>query len=187
MNSEKRLVIYYSNSGYTKKLAKEISRNLNCDIEEIKTPVSYAGFFGYQRALLQAIFKRVPKIKKLKHNPADYDLVIVGGPVWGGAVSGPIRSFLAEYRDNLKDVAFFLTQGGQYGRGKVFEQMEQVSGKNPMAYLAVTDKELSNGVFRERILYFLSELQEQTPTMVSKRVPKQTRQTASTRLSTRPT
>jgi flavodoxin len=187
MNSEKRLVIYYSNSGYTKKLAKEIARNLNCDIEEIKTTVSYSGFFGYQRALLQAILKRVPKIKKLKHNPADYDLVIVGGPVWGGAVSGPIRSFLTTHRDNLNNTAFFLTQGGQYGRGQVFDQMEQVSGKSPLAYLAVTDKELSNGVFKDKISFFLSELQVKKPTASIKRVPKQSRQTTSTRLSARST
>lgn len=61
MNTEKSLIIYFSNSGYTKKLANELSRNISCDIEEIKTAVSYSGFFGYQRAMFHAIFGKVPE------------------------------------------------------------------------------------------------------------------------------
>ncbi|MBC7537369.1 MAG: hypothetical protein H7281_01005 [Bacteriovorax sp.] len=185
MNLEKKLVIYYSSSGHTKKLAREISRKVNCDIEEIKTPTSYSGLFGYPRALIHAFLKTEPVIKKLKHNPADYDLVIVGGPIWAGQLSSPIRSFLTKNRDNLKNVAFFLTQSVQYGSEQVFEQMELVCGKNPSGYLAVTEKELNDGAFKERISFFLSELQEKNPKIISKKVIRKVPPKSSRRLQVR--
>ena len=172
MNNKKCLVVYFSVSGFTKKLAKELSRTLSSDIEEIKTLDIYSGFFGYQRALLQAVFNRQPQIKKLKHNPADYDLVIVGSPVWGGSISGPVRTFLNEHKDNFKEIAFFLTQGGQYGRSQVIKQMENICGKPEMANFAVSDKELNDGSFTKKVALFVSELKEKMPIRLKKDISK---------------
>ncbi|MDO9183262.1 MAG: flavodoxin, partial [Bacteriovorax sp.] len=101
MNKGKILVLYFSNSGYTKKLANEISQNLMADLEEIKTSVSYTGFLGYQRALLHSIFKKEPKINGLHHQLTDYDIVIVGSPVWAATVASPINSFLKNNKENI--------------------------------------------------------------------------------------
>jgi flavodoxin len=160
MNTEKSLIIYFSNSGYTKKLAKELSRNINCDIEEIKTPVSYSGFFGYQRAMFHAIFGKAPEIKKLKHNPANYDLVIIGGPLWAGSTSGPVRAFLVEYKNLIRNISFFTTQGGPYGKKQLFLQMEEICGKKPIACLSVTDKSLNENDYQQSVWTFLNELQK---------------------------
>lgn len=160
MNTEKSLIVYYSNSGFTKQLAKELSRNIHCDIEEIKTSISYSGFFGYQRAFFHSLMNREPLIKRFKHNPADYNLVIVGGPIWAGSTAAPVRSFLVSNKDIIKNIAFFSTQGGPYGKKQLFEQMEKLCGIKPMACLSVTDKALTDGTFQQSVWIFLNELQQ---------------------------
>lgn len=159
MGPEKILVVYFSRTGNTRILANELSRKLQCDIEEIKTPVSYSGFWGYQRALLQATFKRKPVIRPLQKDPTNYDLVIIGSPLWGGSISAPIRSFFEKYGDSLNDVAFFSTRRGGFGRTHFFEQMRQLSKKKPMSLLTLTEKELNSGEFKKNMSSFLSILQ----------------------------
>ena len=182
MRAEKILVVYFSQSGHTKKLAKEISRNLKCDIEEIKTTSSYGGFLGYQRALLQSILKLKPKIKSIRHNLENYDLVIIGGPVWAGSISSPVRSFLSHNKKKLNDVAFFLTRGGPFEKSNLFDQMEQALGKNSLATLSVSDKELDNGKFKKNITTFMSELGDKNPKIQYNNIKKETDRNKTSRL-----
>lgn len=175
MNSEKILVAYFTRSGNTRILANEISRELQCDIEEIRTPYSYSGFLGYQLAFFHAAFKKKPAIQQLNKNPADYDIVIIGSPFWAGFVPGPIRTFLDRYKTNFNDVAFFLTQDGKLGQKSFFDQMAIVSGKKPLAQLAVSEKELSTGDFKESVSFFLDELRLSSPRLERKRAKVHTR------------
>lgn len=175
MNSEKILVVYYTRSGNTRILANEISRELQCDIEEIRTPHSYSGFLGYQRAFFHAVFKKKPVIRQLNKNPTDYDLVIIGSPFWAGLIPGPIRTFLDRYKTDFNNVAFFLTQGGKLGQKKFFDQMKKISDKKPLAHLAVSEKELSTGDFKENVSFFLDELRFRGPKLERKRAKVHTR------------
>ena len=86
----KTLVVYYSRSNITKEIAKEIQNELNCDIEEIKPLKDYDGKTGYAKAGYESMTKKTPKIEDAQHNPADYDLVIVGTPVWSSNMATPI-------------------------------------------------------------------------------------------------
>lgn len=172
MINEKILVVYYSNSGHTKKLAKEIAKELNCAIEEIKTTASYDGFIGYQRALFHALFRSLPKIKKLKHNPLDYELIVLGGPVWGWSAAGPVRTFLNEYKNSIKKISFFLTQGSPYGKSQVFEQMGEVADKTPLAILSVTDKKLIDDSFKENVATYITKIHEKLPSPEKKKINK---------------
>lgn len=174
MNSEKILVVYFSRSGKTKMIAHEISQKLNCDIEELRTSTTYSGFMGYQLALIQATFKVAPKIKQLKKNIANYDLVIFGGPVWGGSLSGPIRSFIIQYKNSLKNVAFIATQEGKFGQKNVFEQMKKACGKTPLAILDITEKEFRSGAYRNSVTSFVSRLSLKNP-KIAKRPPESRR------------
>lgn len=179
MNSGKILVVYFSRSGETKILAREISQKLNCVLEEIKPLKPYSGFLGFQRAMLQAMFKRTPDIRPLQNNIADYDLVILGSPVWNGSLSGPTRSFIAKHKNDLKNVAFFATQGGKYGQKNIFEQMKKSSGKTPLAILSVNDKEISSGAYKNSISTFVSKLNLQNPKIEKRRLADSSRSQAS--------
>lgn len=158
MNAEKVIVVYYSRTGRTKTLAREIAHKLGCAIEEIKTPTAYTGFLGYQVALLQATFKTTPKIRPLQNNLAAYDLVILGGPVWGGNICSPLRTFFQNYGKDTKNVAFIATQGGNVGRKHIFEKMRKALGRSPLATLDVTERDFKNGLYKNSISTFISKL-----------------------------
>ncbi len=158
------LVIYYSRSGNTRKVAEEIAQKLHCDLEEIQPRVSYSKtFWGYQRALIHASFKKKPEIRMVQSLLEDYDLIIVGSPVWGSSLSAPIRSFFDRNKDELRNVAFFLTQGGEFGRKKVFSQMKELCHKTPLATLAVTERDVRSGKFKEQVLEFITKLNLERP------------------------
>lgn len=175
MNSEKILVVYFSRSGKTKIIAREISQKLNCAVEEIKTPTSYAGFIGYSAALIQIAFKMHPKIKPLQKNLANYDLVIFGGPIWGTSMCAPIRSFITRYKNDLKNVAFFATQSGQYGRKIIFKQMKDACGKTPLAVLDVTEKDFRGNQFKNTVTNFISKLALSNPKIEKRRIAEKAR------------
>jgi len=162
------LVVYYSRTGHSRTLAKEIAHRLRADLQEIHALVDYQGggwvrSLGYPRALLHSALRWRPAIEVFKRDIADYDLVIVGGPVWGGGVAAPVRSFLAKHAEGAREIAFFLTQDGRFGRKTVFRQLARISGKKPVAVLGVSSRELKNMATLTGISLFVAELKRGRP------------------------
>lgn len=136
----KSLVAYYSRSSITKKLAENIASKINANIEEIIPKVNYQGKIGYARGGKDAISEKIIELEKLKYNPADYDAVYVGGPVWAGKAANPVISYLKLNEGNFKNIKFFLTAGSS-GFENSFRQMEKYSIK-PSKTLQLTTKEV---------------------------------------------
>ncbi len=145
----KILVVFYSRTGVTRKIGEKISRNLNADIEEITSFKNYLGIFGAIKASIEAIFKKMPSISKTEKNPFEYDLVIIGTPVWAHTMSSPVRTYLT--KNKFKKVAFFCTYQGTYG--KVFQKMKQLS-KKPINTLVLKTKEIKNNLYKNKIKDF---------------------------------
>lgn len=157
MNS-RTLVIYYSRSGNTRTLAQELAVSLRADLEEIRTPASYRpGPLGYLQALFDSVTGRLPKIETAARELAGYNLVIVGGPVWGSGPAAPVTAFLRRYGRELGKVAFFATQGGFAGRPRLFRIMQEACGKAPVATLAVSEKK--PGAHRDEVDSFVKRIQ----------------------------
>ena len=55
MGASKTLVVFYSRSGTTRRIAVALSEALKCDLEEITEPTPRTGFLGYIRSLLEAM------------------------------------------------------------------------------------------------------------------------------------
>ena len=62
----KTLIVYYSRTQQTEKIAKAIQKDLNCDIEEITAEKKYDGIIGYIKGGFDAGANRVCEIKTLK-------------------------------------------------------------------------------------------------------------------------
>jgi menaquinone-dependent protoporphyrinogen IX oxidase len=60
----------------------------------------------------------------------EYDLVLIGTPIWACTMASPVRSFLQEYKEKLPRVAFFCTMGGD-DASDTFSEMEDLSEKLP--------------------------------------------------------
>ena len=141
----KSLVVYYSRTNVTKKLAECIAGEINADIEEIVSKVNYQGKIGYARGGKDAIREKIIDIEDLKYDPADYDLIYLGSPVWAGKAATPLISYLKQNEGKFNDVKFFMTAGGR-GFETGFEQMEKFS-KKPLKTLGLTTKEVKKDDF----------------------------------------
>ncbi len=153
----KTLVIYYSRTETTKILAKIIAKKLNADIEEIVDKKKRGGPIGFVIAGRDAMQKRLTEISKIKKNPVDYDLVVIGTPVWFTTMSAATRTYVENNREKFKNVAFFSTQGNAKQQ-KVFVDLEELTGKKPLAKLRLATKEVKKGVSPKKLKEFINKL-----------------------------
>lgn len=120
----KTIVVYYSNKGSNRYLARKISTSLSCDQEEIR-PVLNVFFLFLMNIHLG--------IKPLQHNMSAYDRVILCGPIWMGKFIPPLRSFVKKYRSRIKKLVFvtccgstFEKKNEKFGHGLVFNEIEKM-------------------------------------------------------------
>ena len=152
------LVVCYSRTGATRKLAEAIALAMHADLEEIvETRGSRAGIFGYLRSLLDTAQRRAAPIEPSRKAPSSYRLVIVGSPVWAGSISSPVRSYLSANRERLNAIAFFGTYGGR-GSESMFAQMQVLVGKTPRACCAVKAADVASGAYSAAVRRFVDAL-----------------------------
>ncbi len=153
----KILVVYFSRTGTTKEIAEKISELIKCDIEEIHDNINRQGAKGYIFSGKEAMLKETPAIENLTHRPENYDLIIIGTPVWTYTMASPIRTFIEHNKNNFKSVAFFCTQGSS-GDKKTFNAMGEICYKKPIATLTLKTKEVLNKNYEDRVKKFLKQL-----------------------------
>jgi flavodoxin len=152
------LIAFYSRTGNTRAVALDLAELLHADVEEIVDFEKRSGMFGYLRSGRQAFWRRTVPIKPALHRPGEYDLVVVGTPIWNVSVSAPVRSYVREHRRAMKAAAFFCTCGG-VGIDRVFEQLSEESGHEPIARLAVLEKSMGSDAAHRRIEAFANQIQ----------------------------
>jgi flavodoxin len=152
----KALVVYYSRTGTTRKAAKQIAENLKCDIEEIIDKKDRSGAMVYVTGGRDAMKKLPTEIGPIKKDPSQYDLVIIGTPVWAWTITPAIRTYLAA--NKVKKAAFFVTMTRSGDKGS-FQEMERITGLKPQATMALIDKEVNKGDVSGKIKEFTDRLE----------------------------
>lgn len=109
----KPLLVYYSRSGTTRTVAKELARNLFCDTEEIVSRKNRF-FWGTLTCIHDQLFDRDDDIEPIRKDPSTYDRLIVASPVWVHRISSPMRTFLKYSGLKGKTVCLVLTNNGNY-------------------------------------------------------------------------
>ena len=111
--AQKKLVLYYSESGHTKTVAEELQRQLKADIECIEAVTPYTGNFQetIQRGQREMQSGEMPALKPLKKQIADYDIIFLGYPIWFGTYANPIITLVKEQDFAGKTVVPFCTFG----------------------------------------------------------------------------
>src|SRR3989338_8550287 len=104
----KALIVYYSRTGTTKKVAEELADRLKADKEEIIDKKNRKGPIGYMIAGKDAMRKKLTKINELKKNPENYDLLVIGTPIWAFTMVPAIRTFLIKIKNYNKKIALFF-------------------------------------------------------------------------------
>jgi flavodoxin len=141
---KKTLIVYHSRSGQTRRVAQALARRLDADIEEIRIVQPMHGWLGYALCALESLAELTPALRPMRKDPAGYDLVVIGTPVWFWNLSSPVRSWLEQHRPKHR-VAFFCTMGGS-GSGRAFSTMTALAGREPVATLALIDREIDTNI-----------------------------------------
>jgi hypothetical protein len=144
-------------------VARAIAEAMDADIEAIREPLSRRGWW---RSLVDVLRGRTPTILPLEHRPEQYELVVVGSPVWASHMASPMLSWLRQQEGRLRKVGVFVTEGGR-GGGKAIKAMSGLCGSRPAATLEVTQGDLSTGSFRDKVAEFAARLR--TPSGASAR------------------
>ena len=151
------LVVYYSLTGNTRQIPETIAAANNADLEVIKDTFNRNRGLGRPRSAIEGLLGLRGSIAPPERDPGEYDLVVVGTPVWAGRLSSPVRAYLSQQRALLGRVAFFCTQGGIGGKWAL-QNMATVSGRRPIARMIISERQLSTPVAEEKIAQFVSEI-----------------------------
>lgn len=121
----KSLVIYYSLDGSTKAIAETMATEIGADLLALKPKkgLSGGGFMKHFWGGRQVVLKEKPEIESLEKNISDYELVIIGTPVWAFTFTPPIRTLFAQNRIKNKKVAVYCCCDGM--AGKTLENMKK--------------------------------------------------------------
>ncbi len=159
MSNTRILIAYYSRTGNTKAVAEEMAEDLGgAHLLSIADSANRSGWRGHLRCVLEAIVGHAAKLLPIELNPADYDLVVVGSPVWAAAVSSPARAFLRDYGTAMRRVAFFVTCDASAPPDRAFRQMRKLCGKAPVASLAILAADVRTGTYRQGVEEFARQL-----------------------------
>lgn len=132
LKNKKVLVVYFSETGNTQKLAKLISDEVGGDFRRIETVKPYPTgqeLFDYTKN--ERDNDERPELKDLEVNMDDYDVVFVGYPIWWYTLPMPIYTFFDEYDFDDKIIVPFNTHegsgdGGTYSTIKNWEKNAKV-------------------------------------------------------------
>lgn len=107
----KSLIVYYSLEGNVKLLSEVMAAEIGADVLPIKLKqeIKAEGFMKYIWGGKQVLMKEVPELEPSTVNPNDYDLIIIGTPVWASNYVPAVRSFLQSHTITNKKIALFCT------------------------------------------------------------------------------
>ena len=141
----KKLVAYFSASGTTANVAKDLAKAAGADLYVIKAAVPYsrADLNWQDKQSRSSVEMRDassrPALADTDANIADCDTIFIGFPIWWYIAPTIINSFLEAYDFSGKKIVLFATSGGS-GFGKA------VAGLQPSAPKAtIVEGALLNG------------------------------------------
>ena len=148
------LCVYYSRTGNTEKLVREIAQELQCECVRLDDGVDRSGLAGWLRSGMQAMARQVPEVQDIKTvlPLSAYDLVVIGTPVWAGRCSAPVRSFLKKYGQHLRRAAYLITRGSDVRYEEVFEQMDLYVPSPHVRAVSIRPKAVGSTFWRDEFL-----------------------------------
>ena len=132
----KAAVVYFSLEGNTKHVAEKIGKELDADViplipvKAYPTGNSSKYFWGGK----SATFKEKPKLQPYRFNAKDYDVIVLGTPIWAGTFAPPLRTFLRDNKLEETRVALFACCSG----GATEKGFMQLGGEMPRSTVIST-------------------------------------------------
>ncbi len=125
----KTLVAYFSASGTTAGVAKDLASSIGADLYEIRPAVPYTQadlnwMDKKSRSSVEMSDKSCrPALADTDANIVAYDTILLGFPIWWYVAPTIINTFLESYDFSGKKIVLFATSGGS-GFGKAVEGLK---------------------------------------------------------------
>ncbi len=139
----KKLIVYYSRTGNTKKVAEELANKLGSKTIEIVDEKDRSGGIGWLGAGKDAFKNKLTNIKPISEDISKYDLIIVGTPIWAGKMTPALRTFIKNHKDKIKNYAIFTTAGGSSSE-PLFAEIKELIGMESKMNMLFLSKEIKN-------------------------------------------
>lgn len=114
----KKLVAYFSATGATKNLAKNLAKAIKADLFEIepakpytKSDLDWTNKQSRSSLEMKDLSSR-PQIENRIDNIYEYDVIFIGFPIWWYVAPTIINTFLESYDLTGKTIVPFATSGG---------------------------------------------------------------------------
>jgi multimeric flavodoxin WrbA len=101
--------------------------------------------------------RQLPEIRPTVKDPGQYDLVVLGTPVWASAMSSPLRTYITQNQGKFKRVAFFVTFGGS-GVDPTLQGIAELCGQRPVATQAFQTTAVKEGRHAPAVEEFVAKL-----------------------------
>lgn len=108
----KSVVVYYSNSGTTRKLANEIRDEFDCPIYEILPIKPYGSYFkALFRTIGDIMKRRIAEYTKPDVDLSEFDIIFLGYPIWASNAPQFVLDYINSQDLRGKTIIPFSTSG----------------------------------------------------------------------------
>ena len=110
----KSIVVFYTWSGHTRKMAEIIAKLTGADLLEVEPKTPYPQNYNTVVNQAKEEIKKgyLPEIKPTACDLTQYDVVYMGTPIWWGTMAPPLATFLNTHNFSGKTILPFSTHGG---------------------------------------------------------------------------
>jgi menaquinone-dependent protoporphyrinogen IX oxidase len=153
------LVAYYSRTGSNGIIAQAIAERLDAEIDEIVDLTKRGGAIGWLKSGRAAMKGRDTEIKSSK-DPARYDMIVIGGPIWAGHLTPPVRTYVRDQDLTGKRLAFFFVSGKGEAQGAVDDLRKILPGAD-FKVLTLSEAEVKSDQHEPKLKNFVEQLSGQ--------------------------
>ena len=133
---------------------------MEADIQEVLDLKKRKGMFGLMWASLDAMYEKETDIGTIEKQAADYDLIIIGSPIWARRLTPAVITYLKRTDLSGKKVAVFFAQSGKRRQGT--DQIRALMPKaNYLGELAIDEALRNQEESEKQILLWCNQLKEQ--------------------------
>lgn len=154
------LVLYYSYTGHTRKVAEALARQLGADLREIECP-AYRRWYGPLAMFLDILTGHRPHVQPLGSPGSYYGLVVVGGPVWAAQAAPPVMRALEECGRHFRRTGLFVTCRGTNRASRPEDAITEMSiplPGRPVGTRIFRAAEIDSELFEKSIAEFSASL-----------------------------
>jgi flavodoxin len=153
------LVVFYSYTGTCRKLARLLCAQMDWALGQVVEMRPRAGPAGTLRCVVDSLLHRRPPIRYEGPDPAQSDAVVLVSPIWVYGLASPMRSFVAAYGAEFRQVAVVSAMDGKGASGAVAE-IGNLLGREPLLSTAFTARAVDDGSSALRLRAFGQSLQQ---------------------------